>query len=153
MGRLKYPSYLVFTTRYTTCTNGSVKISSIQRVHHSLYNVHVWAVKIIVHIRVSNQGISMVRAWVVSSRGVTIPLFRDTYIVNTKNAHKKVSVITQCCRDLDTIKTAHIYSFMLLFYSPFPWKKDMACYKLGFEEFIIMNKMFVQIFVLLNNFF
>ena len=29
----------------------------------------------------------------------------------------------------------------------------MACYKLGFEEFIIMNKMFVQIFVLLNNFF
>ena len=29
----------------------------------------------------------------------------------------------------------------------------MACsYKLGFEEFIIMNKMFVQIFILLNNF-
>ena len=27
----------------------------------------------------------------------------------------------------------------------------MACYKLGFEEFIIMNKMFVQIFVLLDN--
>ena len=42
---------------------------------------------------------------------------------------------------------------MLLFYSPFPWEKAMACsYKLGFEEFIIMNKMFVQIFVLLNNF-
>ena len=42
---------------------------------------------------------------------------------------------------------------MLLFYYPFPWKKAMACYKLGFEEFIIMNKMFIQIFVLLNNFF
>ena len=27
----------------------------------------------------------------------------------------------------------------------------MACYKLGFEEYIIMNKMFVQMFVLLNN--
>ena len=60
-------------------------------------------------------------------------------------------LITQCCtEDLDTIKTAHIHSFML-FYSPFPCEKAMACYKLGFEEFIIMNKMFVQIFVLLNN--
>ena len=27
----------------------------------------------------------------------------------------------------------------------------MACYKLGFEEFIIMNKMFGQIFVFLDN--
>ena len=42
---------------------------------------------------------------------------------------------------------------MLLFYSPFRCKKAMVCYKLGFEEFIIVNKMFVQIFVLLNNFF
>ena len=33
----------------------------------------------------------------------------------------------------------------------FKEKKAMACYKLGFEEFIIMNKTFVQIFVLLND--
>ena len=50
--------------------------------------------------------------------------------------------ITQCCRE--TVSCCY-------FIPPSPEKKAMACYKLGFEEFIIMNKMFVQISVLLNN--
>ena len=41
--------------------------------------------------------------------------------------------------------------FHVVILFPFPCKKAMACYKLGLEEFIIMNKMFIQIFVLLNN--
>ena len=53
-------------------------------------------------------------------------------------------------RELDTIKTAHIVHSFLLLYSPFPWKKAMASYKLGSEEFIIMNTMFCPDF--LNNF-
>ena len=42
---------------------------------------------------------------------------------------------------------------MLLFYSLFPWKKGYGLlWRIyNHEEFIITNKMFVQIFVLLNN--
>ena len=51
-------------------------------------------------------------------------------------------------------KNGHIiYTVSCYFIPSSPEKRAMACYKLGFEEFIIINKMFVQIFVLLNNLF
>ena len=54
-------------------------------------------------------------------------------------------------RDLHTIQTAYTQFHVVTLLFPSPEKKVMACYKLGFEEFINMNKMFVQICVLLNN--
>ena len=104
-----------------------------------------------------------------TTRGVTIPLFCDTIriatlghdkirIMNTKkNVLKSVSNVVNyrmLYRDFTYNKKQHIYTVSCCYcIPPSPEKRAMACYKLGFEEFIIMNKMFVQIFVLFNNFF